>query len=327
MSYLSQARRATGGGHSPHGGRGVPGGRGGLARLDVKGSPYLYIAPFFVLFAGFGLIPLLYTGYVSFNNWDLLDGGAHTWAGLANYRELFHDPYFWNALRNSLSIWVLSTVPQLLVALWVAHLLNHRLRAKTALRMGVLLPNVTSIVAVTIVFAQLFGRDFGIINWLLGVVGVGPVDWQADRWSSHLAISLIVAWRWTGYNALIYLASMQAIPAHLYEAATLDGAGQRQQLWRITVPMLRPTIMFTVVMSTIGGLQIMAEPLLFAGSQTPTGGSDRQFQTVALFMYEQGFREFRFGYASAIAWTLCFIIVLFALINYLLTRRISSEKG
>lgn len=307
-TYLHQARRA------------------GLSRLDTKGSPYLYILPFFLLFAAFGLFPLLYTAYVSFNDWDLLDSGSHRWVGLANYREMLQDAYFWNALGNTLSIWVLSTVPQLLAALWIAHLLNHRLRARTALRMGVLLPNVTSIVAVTIVFTQLFGRDFGMVNWALGLVGIGPIDWQANTWSSHLAISFIVAWRWTGYNALIYLASMQAIPHHLYEAADLDGASQAQQFRRITVPMLRPTIIFTTVISTIGGLQIMAEPLLFASSQTPTGGSDRQFQTVALFMYEQGFREFRFGYASAVAWTLCLVIAIFAIINFLLTRRIAKDE-
>jgi cellobiose transport system permease protein len=300
--------------------------RARLNRLDTKGSPYLYVLPFFLLFGAFGLFPLIYTGYVSFNDWNLLDAGAHEWVGLANYRELLQDPYFWNALGNTLSIWVLSTVPQLLVALWIAHLLNHRLRARTSLRMGVLLPNITSIVAVTIVFTQLFGRDFGMVNWLLGVVGLGPIDWQADTWSSHLAISIIVAWRWTGYNALIYLASMQAIPHDLYEAAELDGASSAQQFWKITVPMLRPTIIFTAVISTIGGLQIIAEPLLFAGSSTPTGGSDRQFQTAALFMYEQGFREFRFGYASAIAWTLCLVIAIFAIANYLLTRRIANDE-
>ncbi|GIJ51459.1 sugar ABC transporter permease [Virgisporangium aliadipatigenens] len=296
------------------------------ARIDGKLSPYAYISPFFVIFGIFGLFPLMYTAYVSLTDWDLLDGENHTWVGFGNYSELLGDPYFWNALGNTLSIWFFSTVPQLLAALWIAHLLNHRLRARTALRVGVLLPNVTSIVAVTIVFTQLFGRDFGMVNWVIGLVGLDPIDWQADTWSSHLAISVIVAWRWTGYNALIFLASMQAIPNDLYEAATLDGARQSQQFWKITVPMLRPTIIFTTIISTIGGLQIMAEPLLFAGSQTPTGGSDRQFQTVALFMYEQGFREFRFGYASAVAWTLCLVIVIFAIVNYLLTRRISNDE-
>ncbi|MEU4407727.1 sugar ABC transporter permease [Streptosporangium sp. NPDC023963] len=294
-------------------------------QLDVKGSPYLYIAPFFLLFGVVGMFPLLYTAYVSLTDWNLLDP-AREWVGLANYAELLADDYFWNALFNTVSIWLLSTVPQLLAALFIAHMLNRRLRARTLFRMGVLLPNVTSIVAVTIIFAQLFGRDFGMVNWALGLVGLDPIDWQAGTLSSHVAISLIVIWRWTGYNALIYLAAMQTIPEDLYEAARLDGASQFTQFRKITVPMLRPTIIFTAVVSTIGGFQIIAEPLLFqAGTGNPTGGSDRQFQTVGLYLYEQGFSMYEFGYASAIAWTLCMIIVVMALVNFAITRRIRSS--
>ncbi|MEV4218727.1 sugar ABC transporter permease [Nonomuraea sp. NPDC049725] len=294
-------------------------------QLDVKGSPYLYIAPFFLLFGLVGMFPLLYTAYVSLTDWNLLDP-AHEWVGLANYADLLADDYFWNALVNTVSIWLLSTVPQLLAALFIAHMLNRRLRARTLFRMGVLLPNVTSIVAVTIIFAQLFGRDFGMVNWALELVGLDPIDWQAGTLSSHVAISLIVIWRWTGYNALIYLAAMQTIPEDLYEAARLDGASQFTQFRRITVPMLRPTIIFTAVVSTIGGFQIIAEPLLFqAGTGNPTGGSDRQFQTVGLYLYEQGFSLYEFGYASAIAWTLCMIIVVMALVNFAITRRIRSS--
>ncbi|SDR29337.1 carbohydrate ABC transporter permease [Thermostaphylospora chromogena] len=292
--------------------------------LDVKGSPYLYIAPFFLLFGAVGLFPLLYTAYVSLTDWNLLET-EHRWVGLENYADLIADEYFWNALVNTVSIWLLSTVPQLMAALFIAHMLNRSLRARTFFRMGVLLPNVTSIVAITIIFAQLFGRDFGMVNWVLGLLGMEPIDWQAGTLSSHIAISLIVIWRWTGYNALIYLAAMQAIPNHLYEAATIDGAGQLTQFFRITIPMLRPTIIFTAVVSTIGGFQIIAEPLLFqAGTGNPTGGSDRQFQTVGLYLYEQGFSLYEFGYASAIAWSLCLVIVVMALINFSITRRIKS---
>ncbi|MEV7808538.1 sugar ABC transporter permease [Microbispora sp. NPDC088329] len=294
-------------------------------QLDVKGSPYLYIAPFFLLFGVVGMFPLLYTAYVSLTDWDLLEP-THEWVGLTNYAELLADDYFWNALFNTVSIWLLSTVPQLLAALFIAHMLNRRLRARTLFRMGVLLPNVTSIVAITIIFAQLFGRDFGMVNWALDLVGLDPIDWQAGTLSSHVAISLIVIWRWTGYNALIYLAAMQTIPEGLYEAARLDGASQFTQFRKITVPMLRPTIIFTAVVSTIGGFQIIAEPLLFqAGTGNPTGGSDRQFQTVGLYLYEQGFGLYKFGYASAIAWALCVIIVVMALVNFAITRKIRSN--
>ncbi|MGH3714827.1 MAG: carbohydrate ABC transporter permease [Micromonosporaceae bacterium] len=295
-----------------------------LHRLDVKGSPYAYIAPFFLIFAVFGGFPLLYTGWMSLHDWNLLDT-EHPYVGFANYTRLFSDPYFWNALVNTVSIWLLSTVPQLLLALLLAHLLNTRLRARTFFRAGMLLPNVTSVVAVAVIFTQLFGRDYGLINWLLGGLGLGHVDWQAGRASSHIAIAVMVIWRWTGYNALIYLAAMQAIPHELYESATLDGATPMQQLRQITVPMIRPTIIFTVIVSTIGGMQLFAEPLLFDTSPgSASGGASRQFQTLTLFLYEQGFRLYEFGYAAASAWVMFVIIVIAAAVNFLVVRRIRA---
>jgi cellobiose transport system permease protein len=292
-------------------------------RLDLKGSPYLYVAPFFLVFAVFGLFPLLYTGYVSLTGWRAdTPGSEHRMVGFANYAALWHDPFFWNAVRNTVAIGVLSTVPQLFFALGIAHLLNYRLRGRTLFRLGVLLPNVTSVAAVTIIFTQLFGRDYGLVNWLLGRFGVGHTEWQAGTWSSWIAISVIVTWRWTGYNALIYLAGMQAIPFELYESAAIDGAGRWRQFRTITVPMLRPTILFTVIVSTIGALQLFGEPLLFNTSQTPTtGGSQHQFQTLALYTYDQFWQKFKYGYGAAISWAMFGIILLFVVVNLVGARR------
>lgn len=292
-------------------------------RLDVKGSPYLYVAPFFLIFAVFGIFPLGYTAWVSLHDWSLLSD-THTWVGLENFSELFVDPYFWNALRNTGQIWVMSTVPQLLFALVLAHVLNSRLRAPTVWRMAALLPNITSVAAVALIFAQLFGRDYGLVNWVLDVFGAGRVDWQAGEASSQVAISAMIIWRWTGYNALIYLAAMQAVSKDLYAAASLDGASSFQQLTRITIPSIRPTIIFTVIISTIGGMQVLAEPLLFGGSSI-TGGSDRQFQTLSLYLYEVGFNRFDFGYASAAAWMMFGVIVIVAAVNYLITSRLKRS--
>jgi len=300
-----------------------PGRRALRHRLDVKASPYLYIAPFFLVFGVFGLFPLVYTGYVSFTGWRAdTPGSEHRHVGWQNYVTLGHDPFFWNAVKNTIGIGVLSTVPQLLMALGIAHLLNYRLRGRTFFRMGVLLPNVTSVAAVTIIFTQLFGRDFGMVNWFLGLFGVHHIDWQAGTLTSWLALSVIVTWRWTGYNALIYLAGMQAIPFELYESAAIDGAGRWKQFWTITVPMLRPTILFTVIVSTIGSLQLFGEPLLFNTSQTPTtGGSQHQFQTLALYTYDQFWQKFKYGYGAAISWAMFGIILVFVVTNLILARR------
>src|SRR5919106_6835515 len=301
--------------------------RSRLYRLDEKVSPSLLISPFFLIFAVFGIFPLAYTAYVSLTDRNLLNP-VSSFVGLENYTALLHDSYFWNAVVNTLGIWVISTVPQLVIALGLAHVLNTKLRARTLFRMSVLLPQVTSLVAVALIFTQLFATDYGLINYLLNQVGISNVDWEAGRLSSWTALSVMITWRWVGYNALIYLAAMHSIPDDLYEAATVDGASKWQQFRYVTIPQLRPTIIFTVIVSTIGALQIFTEPYLFSNdpSSGVTGGSARQFQTVTMYLYEKAFGggEFKFGYASAIAWCLFLLIVVISVVNFLLVRRIRS---
>ncbi|MER7417464.1 sugar ABC transporter permease [Micromonospora peucetia] len=291
-----------------------------LTRLDLKYSPYLYIAPFFVVFGIFGLYPMLRTAWMSLHDWNLI--GEHSFIGFDNYVALVQDEYFWNATLNTFGIFLLSTIPQLLLALFLANLLNRTfLRARTLFRMAIFMPNVVSVTAVAIVFGMLFQRDFGVINWLLGFVGIDAVDWDAERWSSWTAIASMVNWRWTGYNTLILLAGMQAIPRDLYEAASLDGASQWKQFWRITLPMLTPTFVFVVILSTIGGLQLFTEPLVFANGNI-IGGDQREFQTLAMYMYELGIENLNTaGYGAAVAWAMFLMIALVSGINFLLVRR------
>ena len=299
-----------------------------LRRLDAKVSPYLYIAPFFVLFAIFGIFPLVYTAWVSLTDRNLL-APTSNFVGLANYSELLHDSYFWNAVVNTLGIWVLSTVPQLALALVIAHVLNRSLRVRTFFRMSILVPQVTSLVAVALIFSQLFGYRYGLVNYLLNQVGIENVNWEAGRLSSWVALSTMVTWRWVGYNALLYLAAMQSIPDELYEASAVDGARRWRQFVHITIPMLRPTIIFTVIISTIGGLQLFTEPYLFQPVKgAGTGGSGRQYQTVSMYLYEKAFggTQFDFGYAAAIAWCLFLLIAVVAFVNCLLVRRIRSAE-
>jgi cellobiose transport system permease protein len=299
-----------------------------LRWVDAALAPYLYIAPFFLLFIGFGLFPILYTGYVSLTDRDLLRPGAETYIGLANFRELVGDDYFWNSVKNTFLMMAMCSVPQLVLAVIMAHLLNSVRRLRTLLRMGVLLPNVTSIVAVALVFGQIYSRDFGVVNWFLGVLGVDPIHWQAGDWTSRLAIASMVVWRWTGYNALIYLGAMQAIPKEQYEAAALDRAGTWRQLWHITLPALRPTIAFTALISLIGQMQLFSEPLLFDASPgSVSGGSARQFQTMTLFMYEEGFRLGHLGYGAAVAWIVLLLTFMLAAFGYMMTRRGMRAAG
>ena len=295
-----------------------------VSKWDVKLSPYLYISPFFILFAVTGLFPLVYTAWVSLHNWNLI-GGQGKFTGLENYAFVVAQPYFWNAAGNTFSIFVLSSLPQVVIALVIAAVLDANLRARTFWRMGVLVPFVVAPVAVGLIFNNLFADQFGLINEMLKAAGLGPVRWHSDSLSSHLAIATMVNFRWTGYNALIFLAAMQAIPRDVFEAATIDGAGRLRQFFSVTVPMLRPTVIFVVITSTIGGLQIFDEPRVF--DQSGLGGADRQWQTLTMYIWELGWGQRNFGRASAVAWLLFLIIVLIALLNFLITKRIASQGG
>ncbi|GAA2745669.1 MULTISPECIES: carbohydrate ABC transporter permease [Kitasatospora] len=307
--------------------RARPAWRSRLYRLDLKAAPYAFVAPFFLCFAAFGLFPLLWTGWLSLHHVDLLTPDTMEWRGLDNYTRLWGNDQFWTALRNTFTIGVISTVPQLAMALGLAHLLNYRLRGRGFFRVAILAPYATSIAAATLVFVQLFNPDYGLINWFLSLFGVHGTDWYADTWPSQIAISTIVTWRWTGYNALIYLAAMQAVPKDLYEAASLDGASRWQQFTRITVPSIRPTILFTIVVSTIGATQLFGEPLLFGGGVGVSGGSAHQFQTLSLYLYELGWPSRQLGRASAVAWTMLLLLLLIGAVQHLFTRRNRAQLG
>ncbi len=294
-----------------------------LSRWDFKFSPYLYISPFFILFAITGLFPLIYTAVVSMHEWNLL-GGQGDFVGLANFTDVLAQPTFWKSLRNTFSIFLLSSVPQVFLAILIAAMLDQNLRAATFWRMGVLLPYVVAPVAVSMIFGRLFADQYGLVNSLLGLVGVDPVAWHSNTFASHIAISSMVTFRWTGYNALIFLAAMQAVPRELYEAAIIDGASRARQFFSVTVPQIRATIIFVVITSTIGGLQIFDEPRMFDAQGL--GGADRQWMTTVLYLYDVAWgNQKNFGRAAAIAWMLFLLILVIGLINFFVTQRISSS--
>jgi cellobiose transport system permease protein len=294
-----------------------------ISRWDVRFSPYLYISPFFILFGLVGLFPLLYTAWVSVHDWNLI-GGQGDFVGIENYVTVLSQQYFWTSLRNTFSIFLLSSIPQIILAMGIAAFLDYNLRAKTLWRMGVLLPYVVAPVAVALIFSNLFGDRFGLINEILGGLGIDAIRWHVDVIPSHLAIATMVNFRWTGYNTLIFLAAMQAVPRDYYEAAIIDGANRLRTFWSITVPLLRPVIIFVIITSTIGGLQIFDEPRMF--DQAGQGGANRQWQTLTLYIYELGWGQRNFGRASAVAWLLFLVIILIAILNFVITRRIAGSN-
>lgn len=295
-----------------------------LSRWDLKVSPYLYISPFFLMFAIVGLFPIVYTAVISFQDWDLVRNSG-TFIGFDQYAWILSNPQFWTALRNTFSIFLLSAVPQLVAAIFIAAMLDRNIRAKTFWRTSVLLPYVMAPVAVALIFSNMFGDNHGLVNNVLTDIGLPAIPWHKDPFWSHVAIATMVNFRWTGYNTLILLAAMQAVPRDYYEAATVDGAGGWRQFWSITLPSLRPTLIFVIITSTIGGLQIFDEPRMY--DNTGEGGPAQQWLTITLFLYNIGWREWNFGRAAALAWILFLIILVIGLINLMVTRRLVRDEG
>ena len=287
--------------------------------LEIKKnkSIYLYISPFYILFLIFGLFPILYSIVLSFQKWDGIS--EPQFVGLSQFQMMLKDIDFWKSILNTFIIWFESTVPMLVFALIIAFLINSKfIKGREVYRVLYFLPNVTSVVAVAIVFATLFGNKYGLLNYFLTKLGLSPIEWlKVPKWL-QVAISSMVVWRWTGYNAIIYLAGLQKIPTNLYEAAKIDGATGVQTFFKITIPLLNPVIIFTVITSTIGGLQLFTEPQVLIGDGGGPGGGG---MTIVLYLYRQAFVKHSFGYAATISWGLFFIIAVFSIINWLVVRR------
>lgn len=294
----------------------------GIGSLNGKWA-YLFTAPFFLMFIIFGILPVVYSVYIAFFSWDPLDPSNQNFVGLDNFRILMEDGNFWNAVRNTFAIWFFSSIPQMFMSIGLAAVLrNPTLRGKTFFRSIMLVPNITSVLAVAIIFGQLFGRDYGLINWVVGLLGFEHIDWIEQTIPGQVAIAIMITWRWVGYNALIFLASMLAIPNELFESASIDGASKWQTFRYVTLPQLRNTITFVLIMGTIGGMQVFAEPLTLGGA---AGGSSRQFQTLTLYLYEQAFVNVNWGYGASIGIAITIIVLIVSFINFLITRRMASE--
>jgi cellobiose transport system permease protein len=277
---------------------------------------YMAISPFYILFAVFGMFPIVFSLYLSFQKWDGI--GEMSFNGLNNFQYMLTDRLFWQSVGNTFLMWIYATVPMLFLALVIAFLLNSSfVRFRNAYRIAYFLPNVTSIVAVAIIFSTVFANKYGLLNFVLTSFGMGSVQWLNFPFGIHMAISSMVIWRWTGYNAIIYLAGLQSIPSHLYEAARIDGASTFQSFFRITIPLLRPVILFTVITSTIGGMQLFTEPQVLVGND---GGVGNNGMTIVLYLYREAFVRNYFGYASAVGWGMFVIIVLFSIINWMITK-------
>lgn len=282
--------------------------------------PWFFIAPALGTLLIFFFLPVLASLLMSCTDFDIYALGHLSrarWTGLENYGRLLQDPLFWKSLGNTVYFVLAGGPLTILAALLAAIGLNSRqLRLRDWFRLGYFTPVITSLVAVAVVWRYLYHPRFGLLNYLLSFIGVGPVNWLGDPVWAMPALIILAVWKNFGYYMMIFLAGLQTIPDYLYEAARLDGAGWWGQFRHVTLPQLAPTTFFVTLMTIIGYFQFFAEPYVMT-----QGGPVNSTLSVVFYLYQQGFRWWRMGYASSIAFMLFFIIFLIAMIQMAARKR------
>ncbi len=277
-------------------------------------TAYGFLAPYLAIFAVFWLWPIIYSFMLSFMQTRRAPWGFNpnmTWG------RIVQDPAFFNALKNTLTILAIQVPIMLTLATLLAVLLNSKLlKARGLLRFAFFAPVVIGEAAYAALFRLMFNAEFGIVNKVIETIGLNGVNWFGDPEAAMAVIIIAVTWRWVGYNAIIILSGLQSIPDDVYEAARLDNVSPRQQFLYITLPLLRPVILFSLVLSVIGSMQLFAEPFLI----TNVGGPGGATETLGLYLYRQGFLNLNFGYASAIAYTIAALAVAISALNLWIGR-------
>lgn len=281
-------------------------------------APYIFIAPFFILFSIFMLYPILFSFRISLTKWDGM--GTMQWVGFNNYVKLLSDPIFIQSIKNGIIMFLMYVPIMILLALIFAVILNNpNLLFKKVFRSIIFIPNVTSVVAVALVFSLAFDTKYGFINGILSSIGIKPIAWVGSVFGSRFMISTLVLWRWVGYNMILMLSGLQSISEGLYEAAAIDGAGPIRRFFSITVPLMRPVILFCSILSTLGTFGLFTEPLLLTN-----GGPFYMTTSTVLYIYNESFVHLRMGYASSIAYVYFILMLIFTLIQFKISSL--SEK-
>ena len=281
--------------------------------INRKTIPYVMIAPIVVIFALFMIYPILRSLYLSFFE---LVSGSYEFVGFQNYARLFKDETFWKSLFNT-CIFLIVQVPIMIGgALLIAVAIEQKfIKGRAFFRTTIFLPSVTALVAYALVFKVLLNGDHGLINFVIEMLGGKGVNWFYEDWPARFAIIISITWRWLGYNMIILMAGIQSISNDLMEAADIDGATFWDKLFYITIPMVKPIILFCTITSTIGTLQLFDEPYILTA-----GGPNYATITMGQYLYDNGFRYLKFGYASAIGYVMTVIIALLSVFQFKATK-------
>jgi multiple sugar transport system permease protein len=291
-------------------------------RAEDNRAAWFFLAPALILISVFFFLPVAASLLLSVTDFDIYavaDLGNAQFVGLRNYAALFSNPVFWTAVKNTFYFALVGGPLTVAASLGAALLINARIvKYKALFRTIFFIPFVTTLVAVAIVWRYLYHPQYGFFNYILGWFGINPINWLSDPNWAMPAIIMLAVWKNFGYNMLIFIAGLQNIPAELYEAAYLDGAGPLRRFWNITLPMLAPTFLFVGVITMIGYFQLFAEPYVMT-----SGGPLRSTTSLVLLMYEEGFRWWRMGVAAAVAFVLFIIILIWTLLQFRLQRETS----
>jgi multiple sugar transport system permease protein len=277
-------------------------------------AAYIFLAPALSAIFVFFFLPVIAAFIISFTDFDIYtlgDISTLRFIGIKNYIQLFDDPLFFTALKNTFYFVIMAGPLSIAVSLGAALLLNSKLvKFKSIFRLSYFIPVVTTLVAVAIVWRFIYHPRFGIINYLLSLFSIAPIDWLGETSTAMPAIVLMSIWKNFGYNMIIFVAGLQNIPEDLYEAASIEGASGWQKFKSITIPMLAPTTVFISIITMIGYFQLFAEPYIMT-----QGGPLNSTLSIVQFMYQEGFKWWNMGYSASIAFVLFFIIMIGTIIQ------------
>lgn len=283
--------------------------------ITQKSAPYIFLAPTIIIFMLFMVYPVVRSLILSFFEFK---GGKYDWMGMRNYRMLFRDKVFFQSLFNTFVYLIIQVPVMIVLAILIAVVIEHGgLHGKGFFRTCIFLPSVTALVAYALIFKVLFNSDYGLINHAIEALGGRKVAWFYEEWPARFTIIISITWRWVGYNMIILMAGIQAIPQEQMESADIAGANFWQKLFHITIPSIRPIILFCAITSTIGTLQLFDEPYILT-----EGGPNNATITAGEYLYNNGFQYLKYGYASAIGYVLVVIIALLSVLEF----KVSKEE-
>jgi multiple sugar transport system permease protein len=288
--------------------------KGFLAALNDMKWGYIFIAPAVILFIVFVVGPLMASFYWSFTEYNGIQPAR--WVGLENYRNIFFsDHRFWKSLKNTV-FYTLVIPPGVAISLLLAIAVDQGIRLRNFFRIIYFIPSVTSIIALSVIWKWLFaGEKYGLINYFLMSIGLRPVDWLMSPVWTLPAIMIMSIWAGIGYNMLLFLAGLQTIPSAMYEAAEMDGANMWGKFRHVTLPLLKPTMVFVIIMGFIASFQVFERVYIMTESEFGMGGVLDSALTIVAYLYDMGFRKFQMGYASALGYIVFMVIFAVTMIN------------